>query len=800
MAKKRSQTKTPSKTHRGQSPIALGGKSPEPGAIAAPLPLPSTASLPIIPISKIVEGQSRTIFEDAMGPWRVTAWHAHDYGIDSIVEIAIPRWAQPGYHASGKRFAVQLKGTEAKTDGKTLSVDVTIGQLGSWLESIEQVVFAVVQVAERKIYWRWIDEKLVDELSARNPAWPGQETVSISIPTERVLDDSSLREIEKRVFEQRKSARRVFRPGDFFRLQGQASELSKRLTDLARDAGFESIEKRLAETQQSLRACTYVIAITGPSRVGKSTLLNALLRRDVSPIGRFPTTAVALMAVAADKNETEIEFNDRTKVKGDATADFIRQYADQKENPGNKKAVRLINVRLVSEPLERGIALVDAPGLHDASSEIRNQTKDTLHRADAFVYVLSAARMRDGEFELSEHVMADIMWLRRIANRLILVLNKADTLKDEERRELLEYVEATLKTHGLWDELPCPPMLLSAEQGWTQAKSGAEPEALRDLESAIWGHLLKSRSTGIDRLATTVTQLDQATHDFLTLLAARRANAAEAARLREAVATCRREQDTILADCRGRHPVTVAWAKDLLRSRKAGVMEALRQRLAAVPLNVPLPALADFRPQVVTDLRIVLPASWHEIRLQMQGFSAHVSRRVETSLQQARMAPGIPAIRLSVPDIVLPENFGPDAFREPLLGAVLGAVAFLINPLAGFFSLLVGAAIGAETSRGDRRKRDIERRLEFFDSKIHEAFANLWAEVLDKINAHAHALDRHVQDRMNVYFYDMERQLANLGPASPAEAERAALFESAIAREREMLVRLVREVGSSEVK
>lgn len=786
--KKKKTAKKTAKKKAAKKKVARTSSRP-----SSSIPLPSTTTLPIVLHSMSTESRARTIFHAAVDPWMTTGWTQHDYGIDAMVEIRVDRAGGPDGYASGKRFAVQLKGTEQAIKGDKFAVDVSPGQIGYWLENTEYVMFAVVHVPDRQVYWRWIDDELVSELSARSPSWFGQQTVSIPVSTSKKLDAAGLREVEKAVFGQRRTARRVFRPGDYFRLHQEATAISKSLIEQAQRAGIESVKQRLVDTQVALRNCTYVIAIAGPSRVGKSTLLNALLRRNVSPIGRFPTTAVALMALAAEKDQTEIEFHDGKRVTGPATAEFIADYAHQDNNPRNRKAVRLVCVRLVSEPLERGIALVDAPGLHDASPEIRAQTKETLHRADAFVYVLSCAGMRAGEFELSAHFVDDLQWLRSIARRLLIVINKVDMITDDQQRDLMTYLEPALKEYGLWDELPKPPLFVSADSAWKEVKSGSEPESLRELETLLWEHLLESRSTGVDRLASLLTQLDSATAEFMSLVAVRRATAEQVTELREAVAACRAKRAKILAECRERLPKLRVAARELVATRRDFFLASERKRLEHVELDHNLPSIDALKKDVAERLTVDMAECWSEIRAQLKGFANYISAQVESSLKQARMTTGIPAIRLAVPAIELPDDFGPDAFGEPVIGAiVLGILGLALSPVAAVIGAFLGAVLGAETSKGSRRKRDIESRMKSLDPKVRDAFDGLSKVVNDRVRLFSANLVQHVSDRMDVYLHDVERQIAALGSESAIDPA----VEKDLQETRGRLARLVRDIGA----
>lgn len=266
----------------------------------------TSAPLPTVTAEKILENMSRAIFIEAVSPWLVSDWSQHDYGIDAIVELTAIR-SSGNYDATGKRFAVQLKSTEEDLrSGETVSVRVGTEKIRYWVESTEPVLVVLCHVPSRRVLWRWADSALVDELNMRDPSWIGQESVSINVRTASIMSDTAKREIAAHVVAHRPSARRVLPPGRYAAFHAALAKLAAELSARARSAGFESVIKRLADLETSIRTSTYVVALTGPARAGKSTLLNALVGRDVSPMGRLPTTAVSLLVTAGAKDGAEV--------------------------------------------------------------------------------------------------------------------------------------------------------------------------------------------------------------------------------------------------------------------------------------------------------------------------------------------------------------------------------------------------------------------------------------------------------------------------------------------------------------
>jgi len=756
-----------------------GGSTPRPRRTRR-----AKAALPTVPAEKVLESRSRSIFVDSVSPWLVTDWSEHDYGIDALVEITRAQESGDDFDATGKRFAVQLKATENDLDGRHAApVRVRPQQIRYWLESTEPVLLVLCHVPTRRLFWRWIDHAVLDELNDRDPAWIGHDTVTVGLSSEQIVDEAALKRIAAFVINFRQSARRILAPGAYLALQGRLSSIASALTAQARESGFQSVVNRLAQLEASVRASTYIVALTGPARAGKSTLLNSLVGREVSPVGRLPTTAVSLLVMAGSREEAEVLLAGNERIRGDPTTAFLEQYATQDQNPDNHKHVQMVVVRLVNERLERGVAYADAPGLHDPSEQIRAVTESALKAAHAVLYVLDVSPAKHGGFSLSSHQLDDLQRLRRMAERLFLVMNKSDTLSADETLAVASYVEGVLRKYSVWESLPAPPLFVSASAGWDWHRSGrvgASP--LAALDDAIWTHLLCTNSTGVDRLAAAVKELRIAGSDFASLLATRRMSGAEAFRLREALERCRNTERDLVARCRKRMIADEYLVAHQLTAACETLLERLKAGLEAIPAQQALPQAKQIEHQLQSQITNLLREVWLDASARFQTLASSVSRDVETSLQQARLATGAPeSVSFLLPQFPM-LNVAPDSLEEAWTGLFAG----------GFFGLLMGNPWGVALAaagwfaglvlgRERRRSREVSRVVERARGCLTTALDGVLSQVREKIRASWRSLERHVTDRISVFVHDVEGQLKKLDtPVNPDEEVRLARHEHAV--------------------
>lgn len=110
----------------------------------------------------------------------------------------------------------------------------------------------------------------------------------------------------------------------------------------------------LAALRDRLDSARLRVLVAGEAKRGKSTLVNALLGRDVLPMGVVPLTPVpTTVTLASAAEEIDVEFTDgrRDSLALAALAD----YGTERGNPGNCRNVTSISVGLKAPILARGV-------------------------------------------------------------------------------------------------------------------------------------------------------------------------------------------------------------------------------------------------------------------------------------------------------------------------------------------------------------------------------------------------------------------------------------------------------------
>lgn len=198
----------------------------------------------------------------------------------------------------------------------------------------------------------------------------------------------------------------------------------------------EQLEEWRAAVQDPLRR----VVFAGGFSAGKSSLINALLGHRLLKTSPLPCTPVLTTilacpdghpaAVWAMKDGTTEIWNDMACV-----ADFDDTMADKAQE---------LTITCESDLLDNGLTLVDTCGLE--STEHQALAYDALPRAAAFVYVKSAkvGSLTKAESDFFNSILENIT-----GNRLIVVLNKADLVAQEDLEKLKRQMEQLLWSHGI---------------------------------------------------------------------------------------------------------------------------------------------------------------------------------------------------------------------------------------------------------------------------------------------------------------------------------------------------------------
>jgi hypothetical protein len=201
--------------------------------------------------------------------------------------------------------------------------------------------------------------------------------------------------------------------------------------------GTERDRERLAALRDRLAEARLRVLVVGEAKRGKSTLVNALLDRDVLPSGVTPLTAVTTTMRYGEDERAEVRFLDGHEEKHPLTA--LADLVTERGNPGNRRRIAGVTVYLVAPVLAGGVELVDTPGTGSVFEWDTQTAHEALASMDTAVFVLTA----DPPVSATERDL-----LGRVAGlsaTTFTVLNKADHLDPAGLAEAVEFTGRVLQ-------------------------------------------------------------------------------------------------------------------------------------------------------------------------------------------------------------------------------------------------------------------------------------------------------------------------------------------------------------------
>jgi len=181
----------------------------------------------------------------------------------------------------------------------------------------------------------------------------------------------------------------------------------------------------------------FLLAVLGGFNRGKSSLLNAVIRRELLPTGTLPVTSAVTTLKFGPDERLVIRFQGRPWPEVRPVRD-LADWVTERNDPGNRKKVSAVTIEFPHPFLRRGIELVDTPGIGSAISANSGTTHAFLPSCDAVVFVTGA----DAPLAASELTLLGAV--RRHVHKVFFVVNKVDLIPEEDLRDALEFVRGTL--------------------------------------------------------------------------------------------------------------------------------------------------------------------------------------------------------------------------------------------------------------------------------------------------------------------------------------------------------------------
>ncbi len=257
---------------------------------------------------------------------------------------------------------------------------------------------------------------------------------------------------------------------------------------LLRLRGAKSRIERCQELLVKLAEDKFNLVVLGQFKRGKSSLMNAVIGRELLPTGLLPLTSVVTMLrfgpterLSLTRDESWIE---------EAPISRLADYVTERGNPGNVKKIKAAYIDLPLSLLRRGLHFVDTPGIGSSREENTATTYGFLPECDAAILVTSV------ETPLTGLELDFLRTIREHTRKVFLVVNKTDLLSSDEREDVLGFIRDGLRAATDDDDVRLFPVsareALEAKQTGDQERLSGS--GLTDLEDALTAFLATEKS------------------------------------------------------------------------------------------------------------------------------------------------------------------------------------------------------------------------------------------------------------------------------------------------------------------
>ncbi|MFT3951591.1 MAG: dynamin family protein [Oscillospiraceae bacterium] len=197
----------------------------------------------------------------------------------------------------------------------------------------------------------------------------------------------------------------------------------------------ESIKDTLAKTADE----HFEVAIVGEFKRGKSTLINALLGKEVLPADVLPATATLNRVTYSKTPYVQVEYKDGSSesVEIDKLENYVTKLTNEWEMTA--ETVREATVYYDTDFCRNNVDIIDTPGLND-DEQMTNVTLSILPEIDAAVFVISA----NSPFSQFEKDFLEKKMLTSDVGRIIFVVNCFGTFSKEDENKIVETVRGRI--------------------------------------------------------------------------------------------------------------------------------------------------------------------------------------------------------------------------------------------------------------------------------------------------------------------------------------------------------------------
>jgi predicted GTPase len=263
------------------------------------------------------------------------------------------------------------------------------------------------------------------------------------------------------------------------------------LLEILKKRGSEARFRRCEELMVKLAEDRFTLAVVGQFKRGKSSLMNAIIGRELLPTGVLPLTS-AITVLKFGTTERVVVYRDGLQFPEIVPVSALASYVTENGNPGNRKKVKTAMLEVPLAFLRRGLEFVDTPGVGSAIETNTATTYAFLPECDAVLFVTSV------DTPFTEVELDFLGAIREQVEKIFFVLNKTDLVCDRrERDEIFKFVESEIRAEMETSRVRIFPVSsrLALTKTASPGSDGFADSGLKELQEALATFLSYERGT-----------------------------------------------------------------------------------------------------------------------------------------------------------------------------------------------------------------------------------------------------------------------------------------------------------------